>query len=72
MKIPDKVGLTMIKGSIKHMSKEKLMGLISIVVSFEKENPESSKEILDSVKDEWFKRKYDFKELETYMVMCRD
>lgn len=72
MKVSDKVGLQLIKKSIKHMSKDKLIGVTSIVVSFEKESPESSNEILEDIRKEWFKRKYDFKELETYLVMLRE
>ena len=71
MNLADKTGLVLIKGSIKHLSKEKMLGLISIVVSFEKESPESSKEILDSVNKEWFKRNYDLKELADYLVLLR-
>jgi hypothetical protein len=71
MKVSDKVGLSMIKGSLKHMSKEKIQGLISIVISFEKENPESSKLLLEHAKTEWIKRKYDSKELEDYIILCR-
>jgi hypothetical protein len=72
MSIQDKAGLLLIKGSLKHMSKDKIMGLISIVISFEKEDEKNSKEILESVKKEWFKRNYDLKELEDYLVVCRE
>lgn len=71
MKISDKAGLTLIKGSLKHMSKDKILGLISIVISFEKENPESSKLLLEHARNEWIKRKYDSKELSDYIELCK-
>lgn len=72
LKLSDRIGLKFILGSIRGLSKQKLMGILSYTV-----NPKTEKEkqyaplIEKAVIDEWLKRNYDLKELENYFKILR-
>jgi hypothetical protein len=71
MSISDKVGLKFILVAIKGMGKNKLLGTLSICANSKPEDKEVSDKIENAIRYEWIKRKYDLKELETYLSILR-
>lgn len=72
MSLKDKAAMLLIEGAVKSMSKDKMLGVLSITVEHEKKEDKSSKQIEEIVKKEWIKRGYDLKELADYLVFCRN
>ena len=71
MSIGDKTGLLLIKKSIRHMDKDKMLGLLAIVISYEKDNPKESEEIINYVKNEYERRRLNLDSLNGYIKECR-
>jgi hypothetical protein len=70
-KIKDKSGMALIKISIKGLSKQKLLGIISLCSNAKQEDFSNANEIIESVKKEWFKRHYDLQELEQFIKLSK-
>jgi hypothetical protein len=71
MSYSDKLGLKFILLAIKGMSKNKLLGTLAICYNAKKEDIDTSKTIEEEIKKEWFKRKYDLKELADYIAVFK-
>jgi len=73
LKFSDRAGMKFIKVAIHGVSKNKLLGIVSIVL--EKENmelyPNECNDMIEQVKKEWIKRKYDEKDLAEYISFCK-
>lgn len=72
LKLSDKIGLKFIIGSIKGLSKHKLMGILSYTVNAKTDKEKIyAQQIEIAVKNEWFKRNYDLKELANYLAILK-
>lgn len=70
-KIKDKSGMTFIKISIKGLSKQKLLGVVSLCISAPQDDSKHANEIIECVKLEWFKRHYDLEELDQFIKLSK-
>ena len=70
-KIIKKLQIGFIRQSLKAMSKEHILGIVSIIAEYP-DSDTDAQEILSFIRHEWDKRRYDLTELDSFMLSCRN